>query len=160
LTLQVFAGSCHNWRLQWVLQCRIWVVSPMQLRWVFYLLRKIYFYILWICKMYSVLWIQTDHMMKYMFWIIWLVWLCSIISMMFKNWCMREECWIGLKCFEYVLRLRFKLYKIVWEHVMLKLFMFYEETMFWMISKYLMKCWIYLVLRELDLVTAWFYSMI
>jgi hypothetical protein len=28
----------------------------------------------------------------------------------------------------------------VWEHVMLKLFMFYEETMFKMISKYLMKC--------------------
>jgi hypothetical protein len=44
----------------------------------------------------------------------------------------------------------------VWEHVMLKLFMFYEETMFKMISKYLMKCRICLVLREHDLVTAWY----
>jgi len=64
------------------------------------------------------------------------------------------------KVFEYVMRLGFKLCKIVWEHVMLKMFMFYEETMFWMILKNLMKCWICLVLRELDLVTAWFYSMI
>jgi hypothetical protein len=48
--------------------------------------------------------------------------------------------------------------QIVWEHVMLKLFMFYEETVLWMISKYLMKCWTCLVLRELDLVTAWYSS--
>jgi len=54
--------------------------------------------------------------------------------------------------------LRFKLCKIVWEHVMLKLFRFYEETMFWMISKYLIKCWICLVLRELNLVIAWYSS--
>jgi hypothetical protein len=39
---------------------------------------------------------------------------------------------------------------------MLKLFMFYEETKFWMISKYCIKCWICLVLRECDLATAWF----
>jgi hypothetical protein len=37
---------------------------------------------------------------------------------------------------------------------MLKLFMFYEETMILMISKCLIKCWICLVLREHDLVTA------
>jgi hypothetical protein len=37
-------------------------------------------------------------MMKYMFWIIWIVWLCSIISMIFKKWCMSEVCWIDLKC--------------------------------------------------------------
>jgi hypothetical protein len=48
--------------------------------------------------------------------------------------------------------------QIVWDHVMLKLFMFFEETMFWMISKYLMKCWTCLVLRELDLVTVWYSS--
>jgi len=46
----------------------------------------------------------------------------------------------------------------IWEHVMLKLFMFYEEIMFWMISKGLIKCWIGLVLRERDLVTAWYSS--
>jgi hypothetical protein len=34
----------------------------------------------------------------YMFWKIWLVWLCSIISIMFKNWCMSEVCWIDLNC--------------------------------------------------------------
>jgi hypothetical protein len=48
----------------------------------------------------------------------------------------------------------------VWEHVMLKLFMFYGKTMFWMITKGLIKCWICLDLRERDLETAWFYSMI
>jgi hypothetical protein len=104
------------------------------------LTKKIYFYILWICKMYIVLWIRTNHMKKYMFWIIWIVWLYSIISIMFKKWCMSEECWNWFKMFECVLQLRFKLCKIVWEHAMLKLFMFYEETMIWMISKFLMKC--------------------
>jgi hypothetical protein len=49
---------------------------------------------------------------------------------------------------------------IVWEYVILKLFMFYEETMIWMISKCLMKCWICLVLREHDLVTALYSSEI
>jgi len=44
--------------------------------------------------------------------VIWLVWLCSIISMMIKNWCKSEMCWIELKCLS-VLRLGFKLCKIV-----------------------------------------------
>jgi hypothetical protein len=135
------------------------VKSPMQPRWVFYSLRNYIFYVLWICKMYIVLWIWTNYMMKDMFWIIWLVWLCSIISMMFKNWCKSEMCRIELKCLS-VLRLGFKLFKIVWELVMLKLFMFYEKTMIWMFSKYLMKDRICLVLREHDLATTWFYSMI
>jgi hypothetical protein len=39
----MFVESCHNWRLQWVLQCRVRVVSPMQPRWVFYSLRIIIF---------------------------------------------------------------------------------------------------------------------
>jgi hypothetical protein len=39
---------------------------------------------------------------------------------------MSEKYWIDLKCLS-MLRLRFKLCKIVWEHVMLQLFMFYEE---------------------------------
>jgi hypothetical protein len=33
----------------------------------------------------------------------------------------------------------------------------YEETMFWMISKCWIKCWICLVLREHDLVITWFF---
>jgi len=119
----------------------------------------IFFYVLWICKMYIVLWIWTNYMMKDMFCIIWLVWLCSIISMMFKNWCKSEMCWIELKCLS-VLQLGFKLCKIVWELVMLNLFMFYEKTMIWMFSKYLMKGRICLVLREHDLATTWFYSLI
>jgi hypothetical protein len=62
-------------------------------------------------------------------------------------------------CWEHVMLKLFTFYKImfwVWEHVMLKLFRFYEEIMFWMISKCCIKCWICLVLRERDLVTAWF----
>jgi len=45
----MFAGSCHDWRLQLVLQCRfqvtriqgnVGVMSPMQPKWIFYSLRK------------------------------------------------------------------------------------------------------------------------
>jgi hypothetical protein len=52
--------------------------------------------------------------------------------------------------------------QIVWEHVIFKLFIFYEETMIWMISKCLMKYWICLALREHDLAkhdfTTWYSS--
>jgi len=136
------------------------------------LTEKLYFYALWICKMYIVLWIWTDHMMKCMFWIIWLV------SIMFKlyQWCLRNSA--RVKSIELILSVKFcdwdlnytnrwehvmlKLFVFyetmfwVWEHVMLKLFRFYEETKFWMISKCWIKCWICLVLRERDLATAWF----
>jgi hypothetical protein len=47
--LPMFEGSCHDWRLQLILLCRVqvtriqWnveVMSPMQLKWVFYSLRN------------------------------------------------------------------------------------------------------------------------
>jgi hypothetical protein len=149
--------------LQWYIAW--WCLGNLLLKsaqpmWVFYSLRKyIFLCILWICKIYIILWIRTDHKMNYMFWIIWIVWLCLIISMMFKNWCMSEIFWIDLKCLSvccswdlnYANCLRtchVETVYILWSKYDLNDFKVFDE---------MLNC---LVLRWHDLAKAWFYSMI
>jgi hypothetical protein len=64
------------------------------------------------------------------------------------------------KMFECVLRLGFKLCKLIENMSCWNFLCFMKKLWFLIISKCLMKCWICLVLREHDLVTTWFYSMI
>jgi hypothetical protein len=79
----MFAGSCHDWRLQFVFQCRvqvtrIWgniqVMSPMQPMCVFYLLRKYTFYVFYrneiICDFLIEPMIYIYIYMSWMFWVV------------------------------------------------------------------------------------------
>jgi len=121
--LPMFAGSCYNWRLQWVLQCRVQVT---RVQGVFELEsnaakvgiplteKNIYFYMYCIDKnIYIVYEIEPTIWWNVCFEMIWLV------SIMFKlyQWCLRIDAWVkgvnGFKVFEYVLRLRFKLCKLL-----------------------------------------------
>jgi len=60
----MFAGLSHDWRRRLVIQCRVRVTRTLEKCWshVYYaakvsliLTEKLYFYVLWICKMYIVL---------------------------------------------------------------------------------------------------------
>jgi len=53
----------------------------------------------------------------------------QIISMMFKKWCMSEECWIDLKCLSVCCGWDLN-YEIVWEHVMLNCLYFMKKAWF------------------------------
>jgi len=80
---------------------------------------------------------------------------------MFKNWCMSEECWIDLKCLSVCCGWDLN-YANCLRTCHVELFMFYEESMSWMISKCYDKMLDCLVLREHCLakhdLTAWYSS--
>jgi hypothetical protein len=77
---------------------------------------------------------------------------------MFKKWCKSEMCWIDLKCLSmfcgwdlnYANCLRtchIETGYVLWRNYVLNDFKVFD------------KCWVCLILRELVLVAAWFYSM-
>jgi len=80
----MFARSCYNWRLQWVLQCRVRVgvqcsQGGYSTHW-----ENIYFYMYWIDKNIYIVY-ETDEM--------YMLWDDLLVSIMFKlyQWCLRDS---------------------------------------------------------------------
>jgi len=106
----MFAGSCHDWRPQLVLQYRVQVtrtqgnirvMSPMQPMWVFYSLRNYYFHILMNCKIYM-LFNKSEPIVCWihMFLMIWVLSSMLNLSMIFWRieYCMWSVKWIMWLC--------------------------------------------------------------
>jgi len=98
----VFAGSCYNWRLQWVLQYRVRV--GVQCSQCGYSTHWENIYIVYETE--PTIWWNVCFEM---------IWLFSIMFKLYQ-WCLRIDAWVkgvnGFKVFEYVLWLGFKLCKL------------------------------------------------